>query len=741
MRASLLLRLTALLALTSAAAIAQQFSFELLVTSGTQQFTAANGSTLTFQAEIGHSVSAHVVATYFPASSTSTATITQPPQLLGATQFSIMNFPNKLPLQLNPGDQFSFDIAFKSTSANVATAQLTIRFNETVPQPNGPPATVQNAIVLVLQGASPLFQLFYVLQSNPNVVSLPPGGTIPFGPTLVDTTTLANLDIFNAGSGPGQIQSISFPTDPAFKLTGVPALPTTVASAGTLTLQIAYTPTAATTDTDQIQITLASGTVLTVMLQGNGIAASYSYTLLTGDTPAPVTPPGPIALPDTAVGSTSSVTVRVQNVGSAKGVLNTPSLSGPAFQLGDLPLFPQTLNPNDSFTFTINFTPTQPGPAKGNLIVGSDLFSLTGNGLGSKLAFSYSSVAGTIQLNNGDSVIFSPVEVTQSENATFTITNNGTQQTTISNITIGESKSPFSITGLPPIPTTLAPGASMSFTLRFAPSNVGLTTGTLHIDGTSVGLMGSGTQPPPLPSYTIQGPNGTVAPQTQPSISLALANPYPVAVAGTLALTTNGNVVADPAVQFSTGGKTVSFVIPANSTSANFAGQGSQIFLQSGTVAENIILTPSFQTQDGAIDLTPSSATALQFSVPAAAPTLLGMTITNASGTTTTATFTLNVIGLSTTRMLNSMTIQFTAATGYNLGTSTQTTVDLHSSSAAWYQSSASQSFGGQFEVSIPFTLTGTVPTGQTLLQAIGSISATVSNDVGTSAPLQIKLQ
>ena len=67
----------------------------------------------------------------------------------------------------------------------------------------------------------------------------------------------------------------------------------------------------------------------------------------------------------------------------------------------------------------------------------------------------------------------------------------------------------------------------------------------------------------------------------------------------------------------------------------------------------------------------------------------------------------------------------------------TQFTIDLSQISTAWFQSSASQAFGGQFMVTMPFTLTGTVKTGQTLLQSIASVTATVSNAVGSSNSLQ----
>ena len=645
-----------------------------------------------------------------------------------------------LPLQLSPGGQFLFNITFKSTSANLATAQLTLPFTETTPSSGGSstgPTITQNAIVLILQGSSPSFQLSYELQTNLNIQPLQSGGTINFGGTPVNTTALADLYITDLGSGAGTIQSITPPAGPAFKLSGTPLLPYNLSPAGntgsTLTLLISYTPTAATTDNDQVQITLASGTILTVLLQGNGVTPAYAYTLLTSPQ-APATPPGPIALPDIAVGSTSSVTVQVQNIGNANGVISSPpSTSGP-FTLSSGTLFPVTLKPNDIFTFTINFTPTQPGAAKGTLVVGSDLFNLTGNGLGSQLAFSYTSSAGTIKLNSGDSVVFTPVAVTQSEPVTFAINNTGTQSAIISNIGMGQANSPFSVSGVQTLPFSLGAGASTTFTVNFAPTTVGPASGTLLINTTQVGLAGSGTQPPPLPAYTISGPSGTAAPQTQPGIGLTLATPYPIALTGTLTLTTSGNLAPDPTVLFINGLRTVPFLIPANSTTADFAGQGSQILLQTGTVAETITLTPDFITQNGGIDLTPSPATTLQFSVPAEAPVLLAVTVTNV----VTNGFVLNVTGFSTTRSVSSITVQFNPAAGFNFGSGSQSTIDLTSSSAAWFQSSAALSLGGLFEISVPFSLSGTgLPAGTTLVQAIASVSATVTNAIGTSASLQ----
>lgn len=733
-----MVRIAGLLLLSAAGAFAQ-FPFQLLVTSPTSQAAVTNDSSIGFNAEVGQVVTYTVTATYLPTVNTNTVTISTMPTVLGSTQLTFSNFPT-LPQMLSAGGTFTFNLNFKPTSTSGAQAQFTLNFTETSQTSTGP-VTTPNALVLLLIGTSPSFSLGYELVSVGNVVSIPSGGAIMFPPTQVNTSAVALLDVSNLGSGPGVIQSITPPTsDPAFKVAGIGQLPLTIPAGSALQLTVTYTPTASTTDNDQIQITLASGTVLTVMLQGSGINAIFTYQIISGSTPTPVTPPGPIALPDTNVGSTSSVVLRVQNTGNANGTLNSaPLVSGPGFSATGGPLFPDTLKPNDSFTFTITFAPTTPGAQKGTLIVGSDLFNLTGNGLGAQLAFSYLASGGnSITVTSGGTVVFSPVQVTATESDTFVITNSGTQTANISNIGIGEANSPFSVSGVQ-YPISLAPGASTQFTLSFSPTTSGgFVNGTLHIDTNVITLTGSGTPPPPLPNYSFTGPSGNVTPQTQPAVGLTLASGYPVSLSGTLTLTTSGNAISDPAVQFSTGGKTVPFTIAANSTAANFAGQGSQIAFQTGTVAENIVLTPSFQTQTGGIDLTPSSPAVLTLTVPSAAPTLLAVVPASVAATG----FTLNVTGFSTTRSLTTMVVTFNPATGFNIGSSAQVSIDLKSAAAAYYATSASQAFGGQFEVSVPFTFTATnLPAGVTPAQAIASISVTVANSVGTSSPLQATLQ
>jgi hypothetical protein len=88
---------------------------------------------------------------------------------------------------------------------------------------------------------------------------------------------------------------------------------------------------------------------------------------------------------------------------------------------------------------------------------------------------------------------------------------------------------------------------------------------------------------------------------------------------------------------------------------------------------------------------------------------------------------------------LSGLTAQFTAAPGFTLP-ATPINVDLTQASTLWFNSTASVAFGGQFMVTIPFTLHGTVSSTQTLVQSLSSVSLTVANGTGSSNTVQTAL-
>jgi hypothetical protein len=710
-----------------------QFPFQLSVSSGGNTVLVADGATIAFSALIGSSQAAKVTALY---RGTGMVTIAQKPNLFGSAAFTV-SFPSSLPLVLNSGEQFSFTITYSPQSTSQTSAQVDLPFTETLPPAAGSSSPTQNLgdINFVLQGFTPSFSLSYILQTDQNVVSLQPGGTIPFKPTLINTAAQALLNITNVGTGAGQVTNITI-VGSAFKLAGLPLFPASVAAGANLQLAINYSPTAVGNDTGQIQITLDPQTTITINLQGSGIKSTFLYQVLEGTNTISVAPGGSAKIPDTNVGVTTNVTIRVKNTSVANGTVNSIDVVGQGFELTSAILLPQTLAPNASLSFTVAFTPTQPGQETAQVIVGNDQFELVGNGIGPNLVFSYVSDGTTITLDAANpAVVFSPVMISQSATTTFLLKNTGTQAAIIANIGIGAANSPYSLRGLPALPISLAPNKQIKFTINFAPTTAGFSNGTLVINTVAIPLTGSGTQPPTLPAYTIQGPSGNASPLTQPAISLQLSAPYPVALAGTLTISISGDLTNDPSVQFVTGGRQVQFLIPANSTNATFADQGTQINLQTGTVASTVTLTPTFATQAGGVDVTPSSPATLQFVIPAEGPVLLDLS-TSSQGSNT---IVLSVSGFSTTRSLSNMTVQFAIASGFTVTTS-QITVDLSGAAATWFNSSASVAFGGQFVIQAPFTFQGTAPSGQTVLNSVTGATVTISNAQGTSNTLQVAL-
>ncbi|MCX6620063.1 MAG: hypothetical protein NTY38_03095 [Acidobacteria bacterium] len=158
--------------------------------------------------------------------------------------------------------------------------------------------------------------------------------------------------------------------------------------------------------------------------------------------------------------------------------------------------------------------------------------------------------------------------------------------------------------------------------------------------------------------------------------------------------------------------------------------------LQTGTVAGVISLTPSFATASGGIDVTPASPAALSLNVAQAAPRILNVLVSSR----TTDGFTLQVTGYATGRSITQMDFQFVPLPGENV-TTTKLSVPVEAAFNTWYQSTASQAYGSQFTVTVPFTLQGTLTNAKTLAETIQSVSVTLTNRQGASAASSIVLR
>lgn len=225
---------------------------------------------------------------------------------------------------------------------------------------------------------------------------------------------------------------------------------------------------------------------------------------------------------------------------------------------------------------------------------------------------------------------------------------------------------------------------------------------------------------PPTPPATIGSISGTAASQAPPTLSIG--NSFPVDITGTLTAAFQSAVGGSPTeVGFvSSGGglsPTASFTVPSGATSAVFANAP---VLATGTVAGTITLTAKLSA--GGVDVTPSPAPTESIPVAAAAPVLETVQFSNTGGG-----LTVTAIGYSTTREMVSGSFQFYTSSGPILS---PVSVPLSAPFVTWFQSSASNQWGGQFSVTIPFTVAGN-PAG------IVSVNASLANTKGTSNSLQ----
>jgi hypothetical protein len=221
---------------------------------------------------------------------------------------------------------------------------------------------------------------------------------------------------------------------------------------------------------------------------------------------------------------------------------------------------------------------------------------------------------------------------------------------------------------------------------------------------------------PPAPTVTLTGPT-SIGPAQQPPITFNLGNPYPLPLAGTVTLTFTSNAVVpgdDPSIQFASGGRTLTFTVPANSLTLP------SLLVQTGTVAGAVTLTLKLTT--GTVDVTPPGST-LILQIPRQAPLIRTVTLVrNTNG------IEVDVSGYATSREVTQATFHFNVAAGSNLQVA-DFTVPLTSTFAAWYGSTAAAPFGSQFTYAQPFTVQGSST-------AIASVTVTLSNSIGASQPV-----
>jgi len=206
------------------------------------------------------------------------------------------------------------------------------------------------------------------------------------------------------------------------------------------------------------------------------------------------------------VGSSSTLSIAVSNSGKSNLMVSQATVTGAGFSFAG-PDFPITLQPQQSASLSVTFSPQASGGASGGMTVVSwapignsgkqrsntTTIPLSGTGTSSGTA----TTAGYLAANPSG-VNFGSIQVGNGQMQYVTLTNPGGASITISQATV--TGSGFSLSGFT-APETLTAGQSLTLTVAFAPTLSGTSTGAVTFSSDaynptlSVSLSGTGTSP------------------------------------------------------------------------------------------------------------------------------------------------------------------------------------------------------------------------------------------------------
>jgi hypothetical protein len=303
-------------------------------------------------------------------------------------------------------------------------------------------------------------------------VSLSPT-TLTFASQTLNTTSAAQtITLNNTGNGALGITSIAASAQYAQTNT----CGSTVTAGGTCTISVTFTPTASGTQAGAITITdNAGGSPHVVSLTGTGTTAGNTTVSLSVSS---------LTFTSQQINTTSSAkTVTLTNKGTTTLAITSIVASGDFTQTNNCGT---SLNGSALCTITVKFVPTAAGTRTGAI-------TLTDSATGSPQTVALTGTAADITLSPTTLSFGTQALNTASAAQTITLTNAGTVTLTITKVTVTKLYTQTNTCG-----TSVAGGASCTFSVTFTPTTVGTHNGTLTITDNATGspktvtLTGSG---------------------------------------------------------------------------------------------------------------------------------------------------------------------------------------------------------------------------------------------------------
>ncbi len=368
------------------------------------------------------------------------------------SDFSIASGSNNCGTSLTAGASCNFQVIFTPAAAGNRTSTITI-------------ANSAGNQTLNLAG--------FALASSPSAYVHDPNLVFP-DQVIATTSNGQNITLTNNGDVPLTIASVTVTAGDFAIANNCPTTPSTLNAAGSCSITVTFTPTAAGNRTGTVTITdNAPGSPRTISLSGKGLTAAQALEI---DRKA-------IVFPTESVGNTANApnpqTVTLTNTGNSPVTISSITSSSTAFVVSNsCPISPSTLPPGPSgntCTVSITFTPAKAGAATGTLTITD-----SAPGTAPKVTMSGTGIAdvNTVSVTPA-SVAFIPQVVGTSSGftQTVTVTNTGNTNITMTNATVTTGYSLSNGCNN----ATLTPASNCSISIGFTPAQAKVTTGTLTI--------------------------------------------------------------------------------------------------------------------------------------------------------------------------------------------------------------------------------------------------------------------
>jgi hypothetical protein len=345
-------------------------------------------------------------------------------------------------------------------------------------------------------------------------------GALDFGDVVVGQKAYSNIRVSNLNPIAIDIYKLGL-SSPAFSISSSEKFPLSIAPKSSHVFSIEFLPSTASDYSGQITLIGASKPLGQLSAHGRGRSNQQATAQLSQDT-------NQLNFGDVAVNNSSAQTVTLTSSGTLPVTVNPATITGTGFAIVGSPL-PATLNPGQSTAIQVLFTPKSIGVASGQIKIGnassSDEMVVALNGKGTAVSGSQLSPQLTVST---DSLSFGGVSLDTETTKPILLSSTGTAPVHLRAATV--TGAGFSLVG-GALPSTLAPGQSLTLQVRFSPSVTGSAIGKLVIEsdssaGDSIVVLNGTTIAPATPQLVLSAAsvrfgNVTVNSTTMQSLTLS----------------------------------------------------------------------------------------------------------------------------------------------------------------------------------------------------------------------------